>query len=123
MPFGTPLASTPMNLIPVNGIPSTSSTTTHAVAIGTGRRITACDSRYHGPSCCWEAVRSAARRQRAGESELIRGPSTASIAGRATSATVTATSAVIAPPSPIETRNGIGITHSVASASATVTAL
>ena len=58
-----------------------------------------------------------------GASELIRGPSTASIAGSATSATVTATSAVIAPPSPIENMNGIGIMHSVASASATVAAL
>ena len=86
----------------------------HAVAIGIGRFITACESLYHGPSRSARAVRSAARCQRAGASELMRGPSTASSAGSAISETVTATSAVAAPPMPIEIRNGSGMTHSEA---------
>ena len=53
----------------------------------------------------------------------MRGPSSASIAGSTTSASVAATSATMAPASPIEKRKFCGKTVSEASAAATVTEL
>jgi hypothetical protein len=68
------------------------------------------------------ASASAARRQRASESEFTRVPSTASSAGSVTSAAVAASSATAAPPIPIENRKRCGNTSSDASAAATISA-
>jgi hypothetical protein len=91
-----------VNFMPSAGRPSTIRNVALVTATTAGRRITACASRYQGPSRSWLAVRRAARCQRCGARAFTRRPSTASSDGRATSETVTAISAVSAPPMPIE---------------------
>src|SRR4029078_8681495 len=69
------------------------------------------------------AVRSADRRSQRGESEFTRGPSTASNAGRNSSAERADISATHTPPTAIEYRNRCGQADRAAMAAATVSAL
>ena len=94
-----------------------------AAAIGPGRRITACEKRYHGPSRTCAASRCIETCQRLRLSEFTRGPSTASRAGSTVSDTTAAVSATSRPPTPIENRKRRSNTISDAIAAATVTAL
>ena len=120
--FGSTLASKPVNATRRKGSPSTTSTAAAAIATRPGRRITPRESRYQKPSCARRASRSPARRHRAGDSALTRGPSSASSAGSATRASVAATNATSIPPMPIEYRKRCGKTSSEARAAITVSA-
>jgi hypothetical protein len=91
-----------VNLIPRNGSPIAIIAAAAPRAIGAGRRMTARDSRYHGPDAVGLRSASVARRAQAGESALTRGPSIASMAGSTTNATAQAMSATSIPPSPVE---------------------
>ena len=99
---GSTLASTPVNLTPRNGSPSTISSAAAPAAIGTGRRMTRCESRYQKPPRSPEASRCSAAWKRFGLSAFTRGPSAARIAGSSVSDTSAAISAQSTPPTPIE---------------------
>ena len=82
-----------------------------ASAIGSGRRITACASRYQPPRLVRRGLTASFE------------PQSANVAGAMTSDARPAMSATTAPAIPIDFRNPSGKTVSVISASATVTAL
>ena len=99
---GSTRASIWVNWMRRKGSPATIRTVAAASAIGAGRRITRRDSRYQAPAAAGRASRSAARWSHAGDIPLTRVPSSASTAGSTTSATVAASRATPAPPTPIE---------------------
>ena len=99
---GSTVASTAVNLIAKNGIPSAISSVALAAAIRPGRRITKRDSLYQKPDSVGRASRSARAWRNAGASELTRVPSNARMAGRTTSARPAAIRATSEPPRPIE---------------------
>ena len=116
------MASAGTNAMRRNGRPATSSSRGDD-GHGPGRRMTACASRYQPPCSDGRAVASAARRQRRGDRALTRVPSTASAAGRTTSATTIPASETRIPPIPIDCRKPSGKTSSDAIAAAIVSAL
>ena len=119
---GSTEASTPVKRIERNGTASTTSSAVAPIATGTGRRISACASRYQPPRSP-RAARSAARRQRRGESAFTRSPSRTKSAGRTVSEISPASGATSPPAMPIERRKPSGKIASVAIAAATVTEL
>ena len=82
-----------------------------ASATGSGRRITACASRYQPPRLVRRGLTASFS------------PQSANVAGAITSEAAPATSATTAPAMPIDFRKPSGKTVSVISAAATVTAL
>src|SRR2546421_10480156 len=68
--FGRTWASTDVNLMPRNGIPSRIRNNALIVAIGIGLRMTRRESRYQNPSRVARAARSARRAENRGRSEV-----------------------------------------------------
>ncbi len=99
---GSTWASTEVNWMLKNGIPSAISRAALATAIRPGTRITSCESRYQKPCSSRRASRSARRRRKPGESAFTRVPSSARIAGSTIRATAAAIRATSDPPTPIE---------------------
>ena len=120
---GSTFQSTCVIRSPSTGLASASRSAVLASAIGSGLRITRREVRYQPLPVDGRALSCAARRQRCGESELTRQRSSASTAGRNTSALVPAISATRMPPIPIERRNGCGNTSRLLSTAATVAQL
>jgi hypothetical protein len=108
---GRTVASMPLQCTLNVGEATRSSTAAVPMATSAGRRITPLASRYQPPA--WAG----------GLTRLIRRLSSISSDGTMSRALATATTATIAPPRPIETRNRWGKTHRLASAAATVAAL
>ncbi len=96
----------------VAGAARASMTTPVATAIAPGRRITACERRYQRPC---SALRRGSRR-------ASFAPHRPKITGEITSAAMAATTATVAPASPMDLMNPRGKTVSAASATATVLA-
>ena len=107
----------PVKWIDVNGIPARIRTVAASAANGTGRRMSACASRYQAPRS-----RGVAACRRTG-SALMRGPSRKKSGGRTVSETSPASGPTSAPAIPIERRNPSGKTASVAIETPTVTEL
>ena len=98
-PFGSTRSSGYPNLTPRNGAPSTSRTTMTAVALRTGRRMTAPARRCQNPSAEASMAAGATPPVRRGRIDSFSnwGPSTASTAGRVVTAARAATATTAAP--------------------------
>ena len=114
-PFGITEESTGVQTARSAGSARASISIPVTAATGSGRRITACASRYHAPC---SAGRSGRRRRTASFA-----PQIANIVGAITSEARPATSATTAPAIPIDWRKLSGKTVSVIRAKDTVTAL
>ena len=114
-PFGITEASTGVQTARSAGRATTSMSAPVTTATRSGRRMTACASRYHAPC---SAGRSGRRRRTASFA-----PQIANIVGAITSEATPATSATTAPAIPIDCRKPSGNTASVMSANDTVAAL